>query len=324
MSGNVRTTEADVELRTVFNMLTGQNFLFIPQSNIRNKTYLSPTALDKKSGSTHGHFPDFSVWIDAIPIMIVEVKSPDVECSVGYREGTLYAHHLNKQYGSGLNPCSLVLSTNGTSVLAGFWDADPALDVLVDDLHPGSRALDALRNFCSYAVLRTTADSLQRFIKPAVVVAPYALAGGPSILTARKVPNTFAAPLSPILRKFFTSKKQNQDPEIYRDAYVSSDETNAHDQVLHSLMKERLVELRGSLSETLRPTKHSEPKLSKAISDYGDERPHGQLQLITGSGIPSFHETATSLSIALDRCITSAKRCMRGRSLTSGMLGMSS
>ena len=42
------------------------------------------------------------------------------------------------------------------------------------------------------------------------------------------------------------------------------------------------------------------------------------------SGIPSFHETATSLSIALDRCITSAKRCMRGRSLTSGMLGMSS
>lgn len=43
-----------------------------------------------------------------------------------------------------------------------------------------------------------------------------------------------------------------------------------------------------------------------------------------GSGIPSFHETATSLSIALDRCITSAKRCMRGRSLTSGMLGMSS
>ena len=42
------------------------------------------------------------------------------------------------------------------------------------------------------------------------------------------------------------------------------------------------------------------------------------------SGIPSFYGIATSLWIALDRCITSAKRCMRGRSLTSGMLGMSS
>ncbi len=42
------------------------------------------------------------------------------------------------------------------------------------------------------------------------------------------------------------------------------------------------------------------------------------------SGIPSFYGTATSLWIALDRCITSAKRCMRGRRRTSGMLGMSS
>ncbi len=41
-------------------------------------------------------------------------------------------------------------------------------------------------------------------------------------------------------------------------------------------------------------------------------------------GIPSFYGTATSLWIALDRCITSAKRCMRGRRRTSGMLGMSS
>ena len=42
------------------------------------------------------------------------------------------------------------------------------------------------------------------------------------------------------------------------------------------------------------------------------------------SGIPSFHESATSFWIALDRCMTSAKRCMRGRRRTSGMLGMRS
>ena len=65
----------------------------------------------------------------------------------------------------------------------------------------------------------------------------------------------------------------------------------------------------------------------------GNERALSFLRILTdlagahevgASGIPSFHETATSRWIALDRCITSAKRCMRGRSRTSGMLGMSS
>lgn len=45
---------------------------------------------------------------------------------------------------------------------------------------------------------------------------------------------------------------------------------------------------------------------------------------IPRSAIPSFHETATNLWIALDRCITSAKCSMRGRRRTSGMLGMRS
>ncbi len=43
---------------------------------------------------------------------------------------------------------------------------------------------------------------------------------------------------------------------------------------------------------------------------------------IIPSGLPSFYEITTSLWIASDRCITSAKRSMRGRRRTSGMLGM--
>lgn len=45
---------------------------------------------------------------------------------------------------------------------------------------------------------------------------------------------------------------------------------------------------------------------------------------LTASAIPSFHETATKLWIALDRCTTSAKCSMRGRRRSSGMLGMRS
>ena len=42
------------------------------------------------------------------------------------------------------------------------------------------------------------------------------------------------------------------------------------------------------------------------------------------SGIPSCHEAPTSFWIASDRCMTSANRCMRGRSRTSGVLGCES
>ena len=48
-------------------------------------------------------------------------------------------------------------------------------------------------------------------------------------------------------------------------------------------MRERIVEIRGSLSETLRPTKRSESRLSKTISAFAENRPHGHLQLITGA-----------------------------------------
>ena len=60
------------------------------------------------------------------------------------------------------------------------------------------------------------------------------------------------------------------------------------------------------------------------LSRIGMACTHGKISSKTTSGIPSYHDTATSLWIALDRCITSAKRCMRGRRRTSGMLGMSS
>src|SRR3954447_18740989 len=130
-------TEADVESKVVERLLTDSAFLGIPPTSIRSKTYLAPTATDKRSGKSHGYIPDFSVWIDGLPILIVEAKAPDVQTAAGYREATLYALHLNRQFKSKLNPCSLVLATNGVTLLAGDWDAEPQLDLNVVDLEIG-------------------------------------------------------------------------------------------------------------------------------------------------------------------------------------------
>ena len=96
---------------------------------------------------------------------------------------------------------------------------------------------------------------LKRLLRPSQFIAPYNLAEEVALLNAREPPNSFAAPLSPALIRYFTSQQQNTNKEVYEDAYVSSDETSNYDNVLSVLMRERLVEIRGSLSETLKPTK---------------------------------------------------------------------
>ncbi len=48
----------------------------------------------------------------------------------------------------------------------------------------------------------------------------------------RKPFNTFAAELAPLLRRYFTSTTQNNDPEIYEKAYVGSDNITEYDRVL--------------------------------------------------------------------------------------------
>lgn len=47
-------TEADVELKVIWPLLTDNNFLTIPSESIEGKHYLAPTILDKSAGRTGG------------------------------------------------------------------------------------------------------------------------------------------------------------------------------------------------------------------------------------------------------------------------------
>jgi hypothetical protein len=112
---------------------------------------------------------------------------------------------------------------------------------------------------------------------------PYILAGGQALLNSKRPLNTFAAELSPILRRYFSSSADNRDPEIYGQAYVATAEVTEYDRVLESLMKDRISSRLNPMSQEIEPTRHSEPRLTKAISEFETSRPReGQLQLITG------------------------------------------
>src|SRR5207248_1612783 len=113
---------------------------------------------------------------------------------------------------------------------------------------------------------------------------PYVLTGGVALLRARVPVNSFAADLSPILRRYFTSPSEENNLEIIERAYVCSDEVTEYDRILEALLKERLTVQRGTIVKELKPGKYGEEHVERAIFDFKEARPSsGQLQIVQGA-----------------------------------------
>jgi hypothetical protein len=286
----VLENEADVEMRIVIPLLQGAPYLDIPQQFIKPKKYLAPTPFNRKAGLTSGGFPDFSVWIRSFPVLIVEAKPPDVPVEVGYHEAQIYAAYLNQNYPTGINPAHFVFATNGVDFMAGYWDSKPAIFEKVIDLLPQSTITVEFQKLCGRLILEEHAHKCLLAAKAKRFLLPYNLAGGQALLRATVNLNQFAAPLAPLLQRYFSSSKQSSIKEIVERAYVSSDEVTEYDRILESLLKERVSARRGNTVEYLHPERGGEENFQRSISIFANDenlsrldRREGHLQLIQGA-----------------------------------------
>jgi Type I restriction enzyme R protein N terminus (HSDR_N) len=261
--GLVLKTEADVEQKVIMPLLAGEPLLAIPQERIFTKDYLAPAPLDKAAGRTGGYYPDYSVWLRALPVAIIEAKAPEVPSEVGYREASLYARHLNQKYPTNVNPCRFIFASNGKMLLFGYWDSEPALTISVSNLRIGTADLVRLQELATFSVLDEHALDCLRKLRTQKSIRPFSLAGGTAILNAKKPLNTFAADLSPILRRYFSSTNQENIREIAERAYVSSAEITEYDRVLEALLKDRTGVHRDTVVQRLEPGRHSEAHVSR-------------------------------------------------------------
>lgn len=280
----VLETESDVEQKVIMPLLTSGGYLGIPESRVFTKKYLAPTELDKRAGRVTGYFPDYSVWMGGFPVLIVEAKAPDEPVEAGYREAALYARHLNQSYPTNVNPCRFLIATNGKVLAFGYWDSMPVLEVPIGDLRPGSKYLEGLKEDCGAASLDFHAAKCLRQIRNADFLYPYDLAGGSALLNAKYPVNAFAAGLSPILRRYFSSSNVDNSREIVERAYVNSAEVTEYDRILEALLKDRLSVQRGTIVQELEPSRSGEPHVERAIADFDRTRPQaGQLQIVQGA-----------------------------------------
>lgn len=277
-------TEGDVETQVVLPIIQERTYLSVPKEFLKSKEYLAPRDIDKGRSKKSGYYPDFAVYIRSLPICVVEVKSPSNSTEDAYIEGSLYAHEINRSYKPNVNPCQIVIGTNGITLRAGHWDSDPLVDCRIDELLPGSAFLDKLCEIAEFHTLETHAKSLSKKIRIENFKRPFNQGEGTALINSKIGTNTFSADLQPILRRYFTSHDQSGDHEIFERAYIPSSEVASYDRSLEAFLKDRIIRSTAAGRTELKPTKKEEANLGKAVSEHFEERPiGGALQLITGA-----------------------------------------
>ena len=168
--------------------------------------------------------------------------------------------------------------------MAGYWDSPPELEGSILDLQPQTKLMEDLRHLCSRKALDSHALECLKAYSSKRSLLPFNLAGGPALLRAVNKPNRFAAPLAPLLQRYFTSSQQSSVEEIAERAYVSSDEVTEYDRILESLLKERISARHGTSVEYLHPQRTGEETLERTIASVAKSgKRYGQLQLIQGA-----------------------------------------
>jgi hypothetical protein len=277
------TTESDVEQKLIITLLTSDEWLGIPLDSIHTKQYLPPATIDKGAGRRIGYYPDYSIWIDALPVFIIEAKSPKESFEEGFREAQLYAHELNKAFETGINPVTLVLSTNGRHLRFGNWDSKTATDVAVSDLKIANATHADIRQRLGISALRTIATTLRSRLRPTQCFRVVDQMGGEQALNRRLALNAFAAELARPLRMFFDSDVSDRIDEIIEKAYVSNDEITRYDRIFELFLRDNIAQIKDPTGHLVSTRRNTETALTPELRRYVADFPAGgHLQLLIG------------------------------------------
>ncbi len=264
-------SESDVEQKIMFPLLT--DALGYVSFEIKTKDYLAPTDIDKGAGKKVGYYPDYVIYLGGIPVLIIEVKKPSIDCEIGYREARLYAAEINKRYPESVNPASQILSCNGIEVIFGPWDSESSAEKhKVCDLNEGSAALESLRVTQGKKALFPLCKKIRNLLTPSTRFKPLYMIGGPSRQNEKIPTNSFAAELAPLLRKYFDPDETAHSSEVIERGYCTTQELTKYNATLDALLKDRIPdhESFSAVKTTKSKAVHVDQAIQSAIEARSD------------------------------------------------------
>lgn len=275
--------ESDVEQKVVYPLLCNPNYLDIPVIWLRTKEYLPPTDIDKGASKRTGYIPDYSIWCESLPIILIEAKSPDVKTSVGLREARFYATELNKRYPPKVNPVRFIIASNGIDIALSHWDSESEiLTAAIKDLLPGSSLLASYQQFVGKDAIQAAArETRELFHTPPLFSVSSSFSAGQ--LSRQLGVNEFAQDLFPILTRYFGNQAEDATDEIIERAYVSSNEVTQYEGVLETFLKDRVKIAGGNTIQPIVTSRSTAAGLSSELQKYAANPSYfGRVQLIIG------------------------------------------
>src|SRR5690606_11888929 len=195
---NELITEGDVELKVITPLLLNPEPIGLGynNSNIQSKISLRKLTIDKGS-KAQLYYPDFIVNVNGIPLVVIEAKKPNEDLVEAFRQASLYAGEINRFFKKDVNPCELIIATDGKLLLAGSWDSSvrqfsiPISEWLTTDSNFGS----FLSRF-SFSNLEKSAAASRKLIRTdAAYKNPLNLLGG-KFVQNQSVSNSFGEGIS--------------------------------------------------------------------------------------------------------------------------------
>lgn len=295
-------TEGDVELKIISPLLTNPEPIGLGynSSHIQSKISLRKLVIDKGTKSQL-YYPDFIINVNGIPVIVVEAKKPNEDLDEAFRQASLYASEINRLFKKEVNPCELILATDGINLIAGTWDsANPLFSIPVSNWLATDKEFSSFLSAFSLSKLEKSASKYRKIIRTdAIFKNPLLMLGGKYIQN-QSINNAFGESISIQYQHLFNPNEESERQDIVKNAYVKVAKHQSHIEPIDRLIRKKI---RPAIEESIEIIDNEKPiELISKISQAHNY--NNQVILLIGSVGSGKSTFSTYLKeVALDETI---------------------
>ncbi len=235
-------TESDVEIKVILPLLTTPDPIGLGYSRTEIQSKISlKKLLIGKGDKSQLYYPDFILNINGVPVVVIEVKKLNEDLDEAFRQASLYAAEINRFFPSKINPCELIIASDGLNLYAGTWDnVKPQFMIPVENWLPTNIDFHSFITRFSQTSLFKISTNFRKTLRANVAFKnPLNLLGGKYIQN-QTISNSFGESISIQYRHLFNPNEENERRDIVRNAYVRVSKHQSHIQPIDRLIRKKI------------------------------------------------------------------------------------
>lgn len=236
-------TESDVEQKFIYPLLNGDSPIGLgyKSDEIVTKKHIKAYTIGKSNRKSY--YPDYVIFINGAPMVVVEVKKPGIDIGVAFQEARLYANEINAKREHDDNPCRYILASNGEKIIAGYYDREvPTIEIDFEEIFEGSINFSKLLEFISRRKIYDIWEKIIGEMKgEALFYRPVGQIGSKKAQNAELKINEFGRTIALNYGHVLVPESDSDYRAIVTNAYVESKRREQHvEPIFKAIKRERL------------------------------------------------------------------------------------